>query len=1189
MKFWKKFCIYSTLSILGLFALLIIALQCSWVQETSLKLALRSQFQEVRFKRYIGSSTSITADVIEVKNPNQSITIHQLNLQWTPWSLIFGRKLHIKNFQAVVSVDLKELLPEKVTHTSGLSTHSSKTSDTFSFFDSLKLPVKLDIESCDIHFEAHVPHIDVLGGHITLKNLSANNCGILEYRAQINTQIGSEVLSSHLEGNVKLKLNEGSNFTQIDLKGCAKLNKGTVNYPTIDYKGFLTKVKDSSNEHLQLNIVYGPNNEVSFIGETGKSANHLVNIKWNANLDQNWLQMLPLAHIPTVSIQSEGTCNLKRDTHLWQLNGLLNATAYNLYPEAINMPVVKGNAQFNAEFNAQQFTLNKCDALLGDDKEQGRIFFQSKIHHPLTYCYTKKVLQCHSKDHSPLVELKYQNLPFGFINPYLESQGHFIGAHITEGTIQVSFDDKKQEWVIDTTKPIAIYCDQININRQKLLTNTLARFKGKCAIKNDSSSLNYQADLTVQGNNEDIPFLHYTVKGEGYDQLKNPSYACVGDLDFNQNLAKSYLDLSSLKCSLNPELHLKCSHNFIYTLKTEQYGIFQFVCELYGNAKQNNWIVCKSLNSFGLFKGALISPSTTPLVQIQVNQCPLDLVKYQGIGTEGTLSTQGHIKSALGGFEFELTQPLKVDNFALYLENQEQLRLKGIRIDQLNCGHQVHKWHFGVKNLRIDAPQQNEPLLLVDADATGYDNQIQTTHGSVEAKLDALSVQPFALKYPGFFGNFQSKWQWEAKNKSADASAHLSLSSVPFDLSFKNHYTQGSKQSHQLDGSIVLKHENHTSDLNFQQTLTQQNKLSGKITSDKLWASDWMALVKYIQDALKTTQPKAVGSTVSNTSAVSTASTLKTPEAKAKFTLPIQGNIEVQLKSIPDLELQNFSSSINITPTVIAVKNFGMQCCDGNVQGHALYDLNQQHVEGSLLADRMQLSKMWNIPAYFQYPLSLYGQLSGTAGINADVKGDLEHLQNGTAHVSVQATNGRFIPSKTVSTGTQAVSGITSLLQSATDITVPGTGAIEFLSSYAKTIDFSKFALNLQRDATKPIVFQGNVTNADLAIDVDGQVSTDFSRPMNQQNLLCKVQFSAPQQSPFNDHFTFDANNRTELGYGIGPRCTIDGTLGKPNYGGLTELLNHAKLQPSKSKKEKATQKDSLNPINKIENLLKLF
>jgi len=162
-------------------------------------------------------------------------------------------------------------------------------------------------------------------------------------------------------------------------------------------------------------------------------------------------------------------------------------------------------------------------------------------------------------------------------------------------------------------------------------------------------------------------------------------------------------------------------------------------------------------------------------------------------------------------------------------------------------------------------------------------------------------------------------------------------------------------------------------------------------------------------------------------------------------------------------------------------------------------------------------------------------------------------------------------------------------LQSATDITVPGTGAIEFLSNYAKTIDFSKFALNLQRDAAKPIVFQGNITNADLAIDVNGQVSTDFSRPLDQQNLLCKVQFSAPQQSPFNDHFTFEANNRTELGYGIGPRCMIDGTLGKPNYGGLTELLNHTKLQPSKSKRGKATPKDSSNPINKIENLLKLF
>lgn len=1189
MKFWKKFFIYSTLSILGLFALLVIALQCSWIQETSLKLALRSQFQEVRFRTYIGSSTSITADTIELKNPNQSISIRQLNLQWTPWNLIFGRKLHIKNFQAVVSVDLNESLPEKVTQTAGLSARSSKTSDAFSFFDSLKLPVKLDIESCEVYLEAHIPHVDVLGGHITLKNLSANNCGVLEYRAQINTKMGSEVLSNQLEGNVKLKVNECSNFTKINLKGYAKLSKGSINYPTIDYKGSLAKTKDSSNEYLQLNIVCGVNNEVSLVGETGKDTDHLVNLKWNANLDQNWLQILPLAHIPTVSIQSEGTCHLKRGTHLWWLNGLLKASAHNLHPETINAPIVKGNIQFNAEFNTQQFTLNRCDALLGDDKEQGRIFFQSKIHHPLTYCYTKKALQCRSKDNPILLELTYNNLPFGFINPYLEPKGHFIGAHISEGVIQVSFDNKKQEFVIDTTKPISVRCNQININHQKLLTNTLARLKGQCTIKSDCSSLNYQADLAVHGNNHNAPFFHYTAKGEVLNRLKNPYYTCIGDLEFNQNLAKSYLDLSPLKCSLNPELHLKCSHNFFYIFTTEQYFINQFACELYGNSKQNNWIVFKTLKPFVLFKGVLIDTTTDPLVQIQINQCPLDLIQYQGIRTTGLFSTQGHIKAAPGGFEFELTQPLKVDDFTLYLKNQEQLRLKDIHIDQLNCWHRVHKWHFGVKNLRIDAPQQNEPLLLVNADVIGRDDQIQATHGSVEAKLDALSIQPFALKYPGFFGNFQSKWQWDTKNKSADTSAHLSLSSAPFDLSLKNHYTQNSKQNHQLDGSIVLKHENRTSDLSFQQALTKHNKLSGKITSDKLWVSDWMALVKYIQDALKTTQSKAVGCTASNSSTISTASILKTPEAQTKFTLPIQGNVEVQLKSIPDLELQNLSSSINITSTAIAIKNLVMQCCDGNIQGHALYNPNQQHVEGSLLADRMQLSKMWNIPAYFQYPLSLYGELSGTAEINADIKCDLEHLQSGTVHMSVQATNGRFIPNKTISTGTQAVSGITSLLQSATDITVPGTGAIEFLSSYAKTIDFSKFALNLQRGVAKPIVFQGNVINADLAIDIDGQVSTDFSRPIDQQNVLCKVQFSAPQQSPFNNYFMFDTNNRTELGYGVGPCCTIDGTLGKPNYRGLTELLSHAKLQPSKSKNEQAIQKDSSNPINQIENLLKLF
>ena len=87
-------------------------------------------------------------------------------------------------------------------------------------------------------------------------------------------------------------------------------------------------------------------------------------------------------------------------------------------------------------------------------------------------------------------------------------------------------------------------------------------------------------------------------------------------------------------------------------------------------------------------------------------------------------------------------------------------------------------------------------------------------------------------------------------------------------------------------------------------------------------------------------------------------------------------------------------------------------------------------------------------------------------------------------------------------------------------------------------------------------MFAANVRNTDLAIELKGSAETRPFTDWKQQPFTCDLQFRAPKNSEFLNYFSFNPQKTDANGYAEGPRCTVDGTLGKPNYLALTELLS---------------------------------
>ena len=1154
--------------------LLLLAVHSSFVQEFCLKTALKSRFQTVQFDNFHGGTSSITVERILLKNKNEAFTLSNVKLDWNPWQLLFKRTLFIQNLQLQLSIDLQQIPTASTVRTAGIGL-SKDASGTFSFLQPLQLPVKLHIDKADLRIDGHLPNCDLQQLKIHIRGLTPNATGTLEYELSAETPFQRTFLNVRTEGTLKVQTDAKGMFGALSLNGKLNLKNGAKEIPALTYDGSVLRVQPYPKERLQLVLRCGQANEVNLSGETLKTADHEVDFKAQILFDHTLPQLFEIPGIPTLSVLSEGTFGLHRKTHRWnhRLHVSIWAKDFDTQTEA-TLPTLSLKAQLEAESDSQRLDLKQCNLQL---KEKGteHTFFTAHSLQPLTYDF-KNGFRYASKENAQLLTVVCYEVPLEIINPYLQTYGYRLQSNLDGGQVSVIWNEKEKHFRLDTPEPIVLKLKSLQKGETPIVTDVQGKLQGHCVVNRDGSNLQYKGDVTVT-DVQRVPFLTVFSKGTYQSKTNEAHFSSDGTLNFNYHLAKNSLNLAPFQWELHPELNINatCQIGKEHKKGIDTWTIRDFQADIGSAATEQTWASIQFNQPLAIENDAFISENAKPFADVHIRQLPLDIMQHPDVELEGTLSLESTLSAQKGTLLWRSKANEILTDVKASFKGNPCVALSRVFSGEIFASfHFKDGWSLDVKTLQAYTPKQPDPLLKTQFQCQGKEAQLTATEGQYDLSFDALSLQPFALPYPNLSGTIAGNWQWDGTQKTVHSSIDASCADLPLSVNLQANYALQPDAVHALDGELELKHENHVNDLAFQQRLDAQNHLSGHVVSRQVFLQDLIGMGIGIQKLIASL-PKKTASSATDTKPVS----LIHPPNQKSETHPFQSTCDFEFQSVADLEIRNLLGRFEYNPERINLELSKGAFCQGSLEGNGTFALPTNDLSCNLSLKNINLETLWKLPEMFQYPLTPYGQLSGNASCSLELSGKPSDLQTLNGHLGIRATDGLFQP-KLSNTG-QVLSGAATIFGAFTGSILPKAGAVGFLSSYARSIPFSNLELNVDRAKSQPVSFAANVRNADLAIELKGSAETRPFIDWKQQPFTCNLQFRAPKNSEFLNYFSFNPQKTDENGYAEGPRCTVDGTLGKPNYLALTELLSQPPTPTSEESEPTSQPSDDL-----LQNLL---
>ena len=1169
-----RFCKYLLFATVGLLALLLLALRSSFVQEFCLKTALESRFSDVQFNNFRGGASSIIVERILLKNKNEAFTLSNVKLDWKPWQLLFKRTLFIQNLQLQLSVDLQQIPTASTVQTAGIGL-SKDASDTFSFLQPLQLPVKLHVDKADLRMDGHLPYGNLQQLKIHIRGLKPNSTGTLEYELSAETPFRQVMLGVQMEGTLKIQTDAKGMLDALSLNGKLNLKNGAKEIPALTYDGSVLRAQPYPKERLQLVLRCGQANEVILSGETLKTADHEVDFKAQVLFDHTLLQLLDITGIPTLSVLSEGTFGLNRKTRRWnhRLHVSIWAKDFDAQAEA-TLPMLSLKAQLEAESDAQRIDLKQYNLQL---KEKGteRMFLTAHSLQPLTYDF-KSGFRYASKENAQLLTVVCYEVPLEMINPYLQTYGYRMQSNLDGGQISVAWNEKEKQFRLGTPEPIILKLKSLQKDETPIVTDVQGKLQGYCLVNRDGSNFQYKGDITVT-DVQRVPFL--TVSSEGTYQSKTDEarFSSDGTLNFSYFLAKNSLNLTPFQWKIHPELNIDTTYRLSKEHKknTDTWTIRDFQADIGSATTEQTWASMRFNQPLTIENDAFICKNAQDFADVRIQQLPLNIVQHPDVELEGTLSMEGTLSAQRGTLLWQSKADEILTDVKASFKREPCIDLSRVMADEIfGTFHSKNGWSLDVRELRAYAPKQPDPLLKTQFQCSGAKAQLTATEGQYNLSLDTLSLQPFALPYPNLSGTIAGNWQWDDTQKTVHSALDVSCTDLPLSVNLQADYALQPDAVHALDGELELKHDNHVNDLTFQQRLDAQNYLSGNIVSRQVFLQDLIGMGIGIQK-LVASLPKKSAPSVTDTKPVPPAS-LATGKSNVP---PFRSTCDFEFQSVADLEIRNLLGRIEYDPKQINLELSKGAFCQGSLEGNGTFAPPTSDLSCNLSLKNINLETLWKLPEMFQYSLAPYGQLKGNASCSLELSGKPSDLQTLNGHLDVRAIDGLFQP-KLSDTG-QVLSGAATIFGAFTGKILPKASAVGFLSSYARSIPFSNLALNVDRKKSQPVSFAANVRNTDLAIELKGSAETRPFTNWKQQPFTCDLQFRAPKNSEFLNYFSFNPQKTDANGYAEGPRCTVDGTLGKPNYLALTELLSQPPTPTSDGSEPTSQPSDDL-----LQNLL---
>ena len=1178
-----RFCRCLLFAIIGFLVLLLLALHSSFVQEFCLKTALKSYFSEVQFDNFHGGASSITADRIALKNKHEAFILSNLKLDWKPWQLLFKRTLFIENLQLQVSFDLQRLPTASTVQTAGVGL-SKDASSTFSFLQPLQLPVKLHIDKADLKIDGPLSNCNLQQLQIHVRGLTPDATGTLTYELSAETPSRQTFLNVQTEGTLKVQTDAKGMFDAFFLDGKLNLKNGAKEIPVLTYDGSVLRTQPYPKERLQLVLRCGQANEVTLSGETLKTADHEVDFKAQVLFDHTLLQLLDIPGIPTLSVLSEGTFGLHRKTRRWnhRLHVSIWAKDFDTRTEA-TLPTLSLKAQLEAESDAQRIDIKQYNLQL---KEKGteHTFFTAHSLQPITYDF-KSGFQYTSKENAQLLTVVCYEVPLEIFNPYLQTYGYRLQSSLDGGQIAVAWNEKEKQFRLDTPEPIVLKLKSLQKGEMPIVTDVQGKLQWHCVVNRDRSALQYRGDITVT-DAQRVPFCTLSSKGTYQSKTDEARFSSDGALNFNYYLAKNSLNLTPFQWELHPELNVNATFQIDkeHEKGIDTWTIKDFQADVGSAATDQNWALVQFTQPLAVQNNAFVSENAQPFADVRIQQLPLDIVQHPDVDLEGTVSLEGTLSAQQGTLLWRSKANEILTNMKASFKGEPCIDLSRVMTGEIfGTFHTKDGWSLDIEELRAYAPKQPDPLLKTQLQCRG-EKALIATEGQYNLSLDALSLQPFALPYPNLYGTIAGNWQWDGTQKTVHSSLDASCTDLPLSVNLQANYTLQPDAAHALDGDLELKYDNHVNDLAFQQRLDAQNHLSGHVVSRQIFLQDLIGMGVGIQK-LVSSLPKKNAPSVTDAKPVPPAS-LATEKSNIPY---FRSTCDFEFQSVADLEIRNLLGRFEYNPERINLELSKGTFCQGSLEGNGTFALPTNDLSGNLSLKNINLETLWKLPEAFQYPLTPYGQLEGNASCSLQLSGKSSDLQTLNGHLNVYATDGLFQP-KLSKTG-QVLSGTATIFGAFTGSILPKAGAVGFLSSYARSIPFSNLELNIDRTKSQPVLFAANVRNTDLAIGFKGSAETRPLTDWKQQPFTCDLQFRAPKNSEFLNYFSFDPQKTDANGYAEGPRCTVDGTLGKPNYLALTELLSQPPTPTSNGNESTSQPSDDLlqnlleKPVKKLFNL----
>jgi len=1151
-RFFKYSAVFLVLIGLSLMALLL----SSWVQRFCLSTILHCYFKEVVIEDYHGGLASISANKISAKGKNQSFEIKDFKLEWAPWRLMFFRELRVYRLQGHLNLECAQnFLPKDNVCEAGWGIKLfGKKEDKFSFLNRLQPPVKLNLDQVNINLNGRYRDICWNNVHVELKNVKPGQMGECQYTATVSVPLNSDKINAQINGSLQTSLNEKSRLCSIKCNGGANISNNEKKLPKIIYTVLVGGKDASTQEYLKLAIHCGQANDFTLLGESFTTTDRVYDFKWQGIFDHSLLKIFFPQYTPVLSLLAEGDCYLKRKSLTWVSHTYLSAWAkhFEVFDPSLKMlPSLSFKANLDADFDASGINFKQYKLAV---KEKGaqRLFFDLNGLQSLVYKY-KTGFEKPKKD-SQLAEINFYEIPFEVFNPYLQRYKYQIRGCLNTGTLNFSWDSNKNQWNLSTLQPLYFHIQNLDFDGQKLLANVDGHIKEQCAFQKDMSMVEFNSDVLLT-DTKFMPFFKFAPKGYIRFSKGKCSLQVDGVVNFNHYYAKDLLHLESLNVKVHPELCLDGNYDIYYN--DDKISLKKLNVNLRSALEYKQWLSLNLLQHFTFSqKNWTKFDNLGRILTLKCNNCPINLVEAGELSLNGNLCCNSEISLDSGAIKLVSQEPLQVDQLQVAYKKQDVLNLKQAKLTaQGQCSKEA--WSCNLSDIDILSNEKGDALLSGHVNVDGKSNNVVNTEGQFKLNLDLLSMQPFALKYPGFIGTISGHWDCSDKERIANGCFNVGCLDFPLNVDVKMSYDFKPKDMHHLKSVVELRDKDHVSDVSLDFNMDEKGRFDGHMNSEKVFLKDLLATIvagqKLTTSFIKTKNlPKIDSSDASE-------SILKPAASKDKGKVEFKGVCDFKFKSVVagDEVLRELVGDIDVKKDTIVLKELKGWLCDGAIHGNGQYSFVEADsgMKVSMNGEEIQLSKLWSIPGELGYPLEKYGQITGKMNFDINGYGDVKNPRTLRGGISLKADDGDFRIINNASMAGQMLGGLTTSLGLALGANFSGMSTVGFLTSYLKSIPFNVAELDVQRSTDDRVDVKTSLLNNDFAFYTDNTFATEKNKNWKDQSFVSRLQLNASKASAWMNYFDFDTDNSDALGYCQGPSCTIDGTLAKPNYSALLGLI----------------------------------